>query len=472
VAVLVARAGVPALMRAAPDEITVWAAHAVGVDWRVAAFAAWLTALLGLVFALLPAWGAARTTSRSASSAVGVHALHTPARRRVRFALLTGEVMLTFVLLAGAALLTRSFVRLANVDPGFNPDGLAMVSLELSEATYRTADDRAAFWRELESRLEAMPGVAAVTIGSLPPEADVRVGALLQADDDAAPREDSPLLLPHSDVSLDYLPTLGVRLAAGRNFLPEEGSESHVAIIDRDMARFLFGEADPVNRRFRFGEKGSWRQVVGVVDDLKLGGPDDSLGAFVLLEPYGPAGYDSAFGDVAVRVAGDPEAILPLIRQTVSTIDPRQPLYSLQTADRVLAEVVADRRFFLTVITTLGVLSVGLAGVGMYGLLAFLVARRRREIGIRVALGASGRTVAAAVLRSGLGATALGCALGLLVAIWAGRLVQHLLFETEPSDTASLAAVTALLLAVSVVASLIPARRAAQADPIEALRAE
>lgn len=471
-AVLVSRAAVPVLMNSAPDALSMWAAHEVRVDLRVMLFAATLTTSLGLAFALLPGWAAVRATRQSVIGTIGVYADAVTARRRLRSALLVGEVTLTFVLVAGTVVLTRSFVRLTDVDPGFDPAHLAIVSLDLSQTTYATVDARRAFWREVESRLEALPGVLDVAAGSLPPEADVRVGASVQADSDDAPREDSPLLLPHSSAGTDYLPTLGTPLAAGRNFLPDEGPESHVAIIDRDMARFLFGDASPVGRRFRLGRSGTWREVVGVIDDLMLGGPDDARGSFVMLEPVGAGGLASRFGELAVRVSGDAEAILPRIRQTIAAIDPGQPIYSLQTAESALAEVVADRRFFLVVMSSVATLSVVLAGTGVYSVLAFTVARRRRELGIRIALGASAWNVASAVLRSGVGLTAVGVVLGSVAALQAGTLVESLLFQTSATDPASYGLVAAILLGVATVASLGPARRAAQADPVETLRAE
>lgn len=470
VAVTMAAAGIGLLMRVAPTELTLQAPNGIVVDDRVLGFAFLVTVLAGFICALVPGlmslrWARSGTalTLRSGGATSQEHA-------RLRSGLVIAQVALALTLMVGAGLLITSFARLLAVPPGFDTRRLVLLEINPNDRAYATAERRAAFGGEVERRLRALPGVQAVTrADALPPRAGFRVQPVLQAHGDPEPRPDAPFILPWGRVRPDYLPTLGTRIVAGRNFEPGEGADSDVAIIDRDLARFFWDDQQPIGRRFRMSESGPWLTVVGLIDDLMLGMPDGSYGEHIVLRPASVT-HDGTY--FAVRAAGDPGPLVAAIRDVVREVDAYQPIYSLSTARQAILEELSKQRFFLIVVGVLAAIALALTAIGIYGLLSFVVQRRSREIGIRIALGAHARAVLGQVVGGGMKLVAAGVVLGLAGALVVGRFMRSIIFGIEPTDPATLIVVTALLACVAVVACLVPAGRAARVDPIAVLKAE
>jgi putative ABC transport system permease protein len=295
------------------------------------------------------------------------------------------------------------------------------------------------------------------------------VGAKLQAAEDDEPRADTPLLLPQARVSVNYLSVLGTPVIAGRDFNGIDSRESNVAIVDRSLARFLWKRENPIGRRFRVGDDGEWLTVVGIIDDIMFGAPDGSIGEMAILRPAGEEWTGSYF---AIRTSGDPGSVLPAVRDAVRRVDPDQPVSKLSTADDALAAAVDKQRFTLIVLDALAAVALGLTVVGVYGVLSFTVARRTREMGIRIALGARSAQVLGMLLRDGILLVAAGAALGLGGALLLAPLIRGLLYDIQPTNAVTLLAVTLMMLAVGAAACVLPARRATKVDPVEVLKAE
>lgn len=256
-------------------------------------------------------------------------------------------------------------------------------------------------------------------------------------------------------------------IMAGRAFTDEDAGTDQV-IVNRALARFLWNDTNPLGRRFRIDAESPWLTVVGMVGELKMMGPDDRQGRFAILYPSPRGGG----GPLAIRTRGDPQPLLPSIRSVVRNLDPGMPIQELRPATEIYAESIDMPRFLLIVMTILSGLALLLATVGIYGVLAFGVAQRRRELGIRIALGAPLRRVSWGVLREGLLLAGTGVVIGAGVALGLSRLIRGLLYGVEPTDSVTLVSVVLSSLAAAALACYWPARRASRVDPVEVLRAE
>jgi hypothetical protein len=293
-------------------------------------------------------------------------------------------------------------------------------------------------------------------------------GSALQAEGRPAPQE-QPLLIPSTSAGPDYLEAMGFEIQAGRGIVDADAGRE-VAVVDADLAALLWGDDPAVGRRFRVGE-GDWIEVVGVVRELRLMGRDQREGPYQFLRAPRARGPGS-FVELAVRTAGSPSALLPEIREAIAAIDARVSVHSLRTAADALAEEEDVPRFLLTLLAILATVAVVLASVGLYGVLSYSVGRRKREMGIRMALGARRESVRRMVLLDGLAVAAAGVVAGLVGAWLTSGLVQSLLYEVSPRDPWALGGSGVLFLAVAALASWIPARRATAVDPAEVLRSE
>jgi putative ABC transport system permease protein len=470
-AVLLAVAGVRVLMRFAPPDLTELAAHRIAIDDRVLLFTFVTTVGVGFLLGVMPALSAAGAARRRISAALSAYAASTRERHRARGVLVIAQVALAMTLLVGAGLLALSFTRIMSVDAGLDTDRLAIVQIEPNERAYPTPDARRAFAAQLEERIAALPGVEAVTRagGGLPPSGAFGFGIQLQTEDDAEPRDNSPELLPFISVRPDFLETVGARLVGGRNFNAADRRESNVVIIDRDFAQYLWGSQPAVGRRFRIGPDSPWLEVVGVVDEIMLGGPNNATGEFAMLYPASP-NLSSAF--YAVRARGDAASVIQPIREAIRAVDANQPVWQLLTMRAAIADEVTEQRFFMMLMVVLGAVSLVLAALGLYGLLSFAVSRRTRELGIRMALGARAATVLRLVVVQGMWLAVIGVALGLIGALAGARLIESLLFDVRPDHPLALGAIAAVMLAVALLAAAVPALRAARVEPMRVLREE
>lgn len=471
VAVVFAILSLRAVAAIIPGRITFFAPYAIEIESRALLFTFVVTAMAGFVFGLLPAFAATRAARGNASGDLTRYSSRSVASNRLRATLVVAEVALSVTLLVGAGLLIRSFVALTQVDPGFEPKGLAIIELNVSRTAHPDPTERAEYMRRLEAKLEAIPGVSGVTIaGGLPPKSGMISFTNSIEVEGVGPRSTGePIVLPSSGIRSDFFEVTGARLLFGR--IIEDGEENTV-IIDQDMARFLFGNLDPLGRRFRIDEGWDWYTVVGVMKDLKLRGPDDRESNFEYLTGIGSLSNISGHTALAVRTAGDPLPLLPALRQAVHQVDPRQPIGELTTAPEAYAESIDMPRFLLVVVTAIAALALVLAAIGIYGVLAFSVSQRTHELGVRMALGARAADLRRMILRHGLRLGIAGSFLGLVGALALSRFIQAQLYQVQPRDTVTFASVLATISIATVLACLIPAFRASSVEPAAVLRTD
>jgi putative ABC transport system permease protein len=436
-----------------------------GVVLACVAAAAIVTAL---AFGLAPAW---QSVQAAPSDALQEGARSTTGGGvRLRRALIAAEVALSVVLLVGAGLLVRSFIHLRSVNPGIDASGA--VSFKSTLPTPRYTDDQrvAAFYTDVVGRLRSIPGVrAAGATVRLALEGYNWTGDLfVEGRPDVWGRE-----LRHKAVTPGYLDAAGIRLLRGRDFgAGDTMTGLPVVIVNQTLGRTYFPDTDPIGQRIAFGRPSPttrWRTIVGVVADER----QDGLGEEVKPEVYEPHTQDSANTmSVIVRTAGDPTSVLAAVRREVAAVDPGVALYEIRTLENVVARSLAEERFATVVLTGFAGTALLLATFGLYGIVAFSVGERKREIGLRVALGASRRQVLTMIVWDALRVVLAGLVIGVAVALSLHRLVDSFLFQTRLADPLVLASVTAILATAGILASLVPALRAARVDPAISLRAD
>jgi putative ABC transport system permease protein len=463
--------GVRALVALAPDVLIRFSYNPIAIDARVLGFALLLTIATGVAFGVAPAVRASRT------GALGVGRRTSGGSRedtRLRAIVHAFQLALAVMLLAGAAVLGRSFLRLTAVDIGFDPRNLVLLSYSLPSFRFENEAQRAAFNRELDARLRVLPGLDAVSWSShsMVGRNAIHFAEGFETEAGISPREpaEEPLTIPFGSVDSAYFRTMRIPLLEGRAFTEADArGETGSVIVDVDVARRLWPGQRAVGRRFRIGPESPWLTVVGVTADVKLAGPDDSLGPYALFYPTTAA--RATGGDVILRASRDPTAIAAAVRDVMRSLHPELPI-QIRTATQLEAETVELPRFLLAIMIAFAAIALLLAAIGIYGLVSFTVAGRTREIGIRIAIGARRGQVVGRVLGGGLLISAVGLVLGLAGAAALARFLAGLVFETSPLDPAALAIVAVVLVLASCLALLAPARRAAGVDPAEALRAE
>jgi putative ABC transport system permease protein len=308
------------------------------------------------------------------------------------------------------------------------------------------------------------------TSGGVPATASFRRNITIETEAGSGPHE-LPVLA-YATVDDQYFTTMGIRMVQGRPLGPADmtGATGHV-VIDRDLARFLWPGASAPGRRFRMQVEDPWLTVVGVAADVKLGGPSDRFGPYAIYHPTDP-GSAGAYVTVIVRSAGDPLTLSEPVRKAVLGVDPDLPVMNMQTATALFDRVLSQPRFLLVLVALFALLALGLAAIGIYGLVAYDVTRRTREIGVRVAIGADRRRIILEVLRSGMMQAGMGICLGIAGSLALSRFMAGFVFGIAPTDPVTMAAAAATLGCVCVLALLIPARRAAGIHPTQALRIE
>ena len=437
----------------------------LGLDWRAVAITAGLTIIASLIFGLAPAWLAARR-----EHLVSMRGVAGPGTRemRVQSSLIALQVALAVVLLVGAGLMARSLVRLLDVSPGFDAGRILTVSLAVPVTRETTEAQMNAVHGDLMDRLRALPGVAhASSIDILPLTGGGNTGSLTVRGD-ASRRETMTLL---RSAARGYFETMGIELLAGRGFSQTDTPEAPpVIMINERLASAAFGETSPIGQRvsFPFVPDRDF-EIVGVVGNERFAAIDVEAGP-VLYFPYSQ-GPDNQF-NIVIRAHGDPALLAGPAREAIAQLHPAAPIVGVRTMEEILgtSEAVFQRRSVLTLIGGFAAAALVLAAIGLYGVLAQMVARRRREIGVRLALGAGGGSIALSVARKLAIAVAGGLAAGLAGSVFMGRALESLLFGIRPFDPSTLAAVVATLAVTAMVACLIPIRRAVKVDPMEALR--
>ena len=441
--------------------------EAIVMSQRALLFAAAVSMLTALLFGLVPALESSRTGP--APSLREVRHGRTSSVRWLR-SFVTLQVAAAVVLSVGTGLLVRSLTRLLEVDPGFRPEQVLGFSLNLPARSYREVSQVAAFWEKLRAELSRIPGAEAVGFGDLP--LAVRDMRAITAEDPSGLQGQRPGVRQAS-VHGEFFRALGVPLVNGRWFTGHDTATSQpVVIVNETMARLFFPGRNPIGQRLKFGVADSprpWMTVVGVVGDFK----QESLQERTSPMTFTPLMQEpSRAMHVAMRVGGDPSAIATAIRKSVAKLDPSLPVAELRKMDDVVRQAGAPQRFSTYLLGAFAGIALLLATLGIAGVVAFSVRQRTREIGVRVALGATPRTILSLVLRDGLTYAGLGLAAGVGLALGLTRLMSSLLFGVRATDTITFASVTAVVALVSAVASLLPALRAVRVDPMVALRNE
>ena len=448
----------------------------IGIDPSVFGFAALLSLLTGVGFGLVPAWHVSRPDLNEGLKESSRSATGGRSRQRLRAALVVSEVALSLVLLIGAGLMIRSFARLLSVDPGFEPKNVLTAFVSLPTGKYADAQRQGAFFEQLIARTQTLPGVLAAGVVSDMPlvGGNSTVFEIEGRPEASAGRKP---LVDYRAISSDYFRAMGIRLLKGRAFSAQDGADAPgVVIINETLAKKFFPNENPIGKRLGLSGPPDWREIVGVVEDVRNYGLD----ADVKPEAYLPflqnaQGYLSGVAsgmNIVARTAGDPSALANAFRAQVQALDKDQPISEIGTLESQLAESIAQRRFNMLLLVVFAVLALVLAGTGIYGVIAYTVAQRSQEMGIRMALGASKRQILTLVFRHALLTTLVGVSVGLLAAFGLTRLMSSLLYDVAPTDPLVFAGITALLLLVALAAAYVPARRAMRVNPVVALRYE
>jgi len=476
VGLLLALWGVYLLVAFGPADLP--RAREVAVDGRVLVFTLAVSLLTGLIFGFVPALQASRPDLNETLKESGRSTTGSAAHRRVRSLLVVSEIALSLMLLVGAGLLMRSFVKLQAVNPGFNPNNVLTMKISLSGPNYQKDAPVIAFHDQLIEKIKTLPGVQAVATRShVPIAADDGYANLSFGIEGRLPDAANRSTAFYNAVSPDYFQTMQIPVLEGRPFEARDDRKSpSVIIINETLARRYFSGEDPIGRRMTLNDhknpkEEDWATIVGVVRDTKPRAVD--LTASPVAEMYMPfAQQPESSTALMIRTANNPESIAAAVRHEVQTLDKTQLVHSVRSLDSVMSEAVATPRFRTSLLGVFAVVALILAMVGIYGVMSYAVTQRTHEISIRMALGARATDVLKLILRNGMGPVLLGVTLGLAGAIGLTRLMVSFLFGVTPTDALTLATVSVGLVLVALIACCIPARRATKVDPLVALRCE
>ena len=468
--------GLKALLAANPESIP--RAAEIGLDPAVLAFTVGVAVLTSVVFGLAPLLHVQRDAVASAIKEGDARSTASSARNRVRHGLVVAEIALAVMLVTGAGLLLRSFSNLTGVDAGFEPKGLVTFGVVLPQATYPDGQQRVRFMTDLMRRLEEIPGVDdAAAVQGLPPMRQVNAN---DTEFEGVPQE--PGSPPqnvdfYQAVTPDYFSTLGVRIVEGRGFTAADAGGPPVFVVNEALAKRFYPGKSAVGRRIKpFGiDTLPWATIVGVARDVKQGGLDAEVGTELYFD-YEQApryvGFAPGQMNVVLRSARSLEALAPGIRQAMAAMDPGLPVVQLRTMEAVFGDSVTRQRFLSQLLGIFAIVALALAAVGTYGILSYMVTQRRREIGIRMALGAGFSQVVRLVLGQGLVMAVIGVALGIAGALALSRVTRSLLYGVSPVDPLTFGVAAGVITLVALVASLLPTRRATRVDPLVAIRAD
>jgi putative ABC transport system permease protein len=477
---LLARAGVQTLIRVYPTSLP--RTSEVTVDPLVLLFTLAVSIVTGLIFGLAPLMHMRADGLVTALKEGGAKGATGAARHHVRRALVMAEVALALMLVIGAGLLLRTVANLANVDAGFERGRLMTFSMSLPVADYPQATARAGMYQRLLEKLRAVPGVQSATaMSGLPPNRPLNANDTDIDNYTAPPEGPFENVDYYQNVMTDYFETMGIPIVAGRSFQASDiASSGMVAVVNETLVNTFWKGQNPIGQRLRpcCGDQVPWFTVVGVAKDVKQGGVDQKTGTefYFLVDQTAkaPPPFSNAPGvmNLVLRTTLPPSTLRQTIEGAVREADPSVPIVRLREMNAVFDESIRRPRLLAQLLGGFAGLALLLAAIGTYGVLSYMVAERRREIGIRMALGAGQRSVLSAVMKQGLVLTGVGIVVGLAGAFALNKLIASLLFGVRPTDPVTLVAVVATITLVAAIACWLPAWRASKLDPIVVLRQE
>jgi putative ABC transport system permease protein len=441
------------------------------MDGWVLAYTFGISVITGVVFGLAPAFQATRSDPRESLSQAGRSV--TGSHERTRSALTVSEIALALVLLTGAGLLLKSYLRLRAGDLGFSPHSVLTITVDLPDSIYRTAPQMRAFHVRTLAELSRLPGVSASGAVNLLPMGGFLTMGTFQVEGGQRPRGfmvDKPCISP------SYFKAMGMPLLRGREFTEADNETAPgVVVVSQSVARTLWPSQDPLGKRISMEDEPKpedWLTVVGVVDDVKQQGMAKGSDP-AIYQPYLQiaSSFFLSHMTFVVKTASSPESVAAGIRAVLRSVDKNQPI-SIASMDSLIATTTAESRFQARLLTAFALVSLALTIVGIYGVLAYSVAQRTREIGVRMALGAQGEDVLGMLFRKALVLVFSGIVIGGAGALALTRVLEKFLFEVKPADLPTFAAVTVILVLSALAACYVPARRAMRVDPMVALRYE
>jgi putative ABC transport system permease protein len=475
---LAAKWGVKLLVAMSPSGIA--RINESDVDGRVFGFTCAIAVLTGLIAGLFPALQALKTDVNETLKAQSAARSGQDGMRRALPALMIAELAMALILLVGAGLMIKSFIRLLDVPKGFNPDGLWTLLLRPSYDKYpQGSPQRIAYYQEALARVQALPGVQSACLTSFLPLTGPTVRMILQIEGRPPFEQGKAPIVEANHISPEYFRTMGIPMRAGRPFSAQDGAEaSKVVIINETLARHFFANENPIGRRLFSAP--NQKTIVGVVGDTHHLGLDQDIRPEVYL-PYVQHPTDMMSLRLVARAASgqnNPTSLASssnlagAIRKQAQAIEPNEPVSQVVTMNEHLSDSIAQRRFQMLLLGVFATVALVIAAVGIYGVISYAVSQQMREIGIRMALGAQTSDVLRMVILRGMSLALIGVALGMAVALALTRVMKNLLFNVSATDPATFAGVALLLLVVALIASYIPARRATKVDPMVVLKCE
>lgn len=464
--------GVPALLSLNSGNLP--PATDFGMDGKVLGFTVGLSLLTGLVFGLAPAFRVARTSLHDTLKEGGRGQAGDRSGLRLRRGLVVGTVSLALLLLVGAGLLIRSFARVIGVDPGFRPEHLLTFNITLPHAKYPTDTTQIALWDRLTPALAAVPGVVSAGATSVMPFTNNWSTSSFNIEGYQVPANQPSPWGDIRQVTPNFLPTLGAPLLKGRQFTELDGPAAPpVVIVDEEMAKRYWPGQDPIGKRITFSSLSApniqWLQVVGLVGHTMHEGLDGQR----RIQVYFPVRQNASSAmSFALRTSGDPESVLSAARAAVHEVDADLAIAGVNTMTGLIDSTMGPRRFSMVLLGIFAGLAAALAAIGLYGVMAYTVTQRAKELGVRLALGAAARDVLRLVVGQGMRLALLGVGIGLLAALVFGRVMRTMLFNISTLDPMTYLVIPLLLLLVTLLATWLPARRATRVDPAVVLREE
>ncbi|MET0646277.1 MAG: ABC transporter permease [Pyrinomonadaceae bacterium] len=473
VGLLLAYGGLKLLVASLPSQAAIPNAEDIGIDAQALVFTVAVSLLTGVICGLAPAWRLSRPDLNETLKEVVKGSTGTLGGRRVRKVMVVSEVALALMLLITAGLMIKSFTMLQQVTPGFKAENLLTMEMSLPREKYPEGYQVAAFYRRALEGIAALPGVQAVGMVNHLPLSGESTNVYFTVEGRPAQSSADEIFTGYRTVSPDYFNAMGIPVKSGRALdARDEEKAPGVVVINETMAgRFWPGE-DPLGKRLKSGELGSnvpWLTVVGVVGDVRHSALTQEPKPEMYL-PYQQEPLRSMF--LVVRTAGEPTSLTPAARGAILAVDREQPVSNVRSMEAVISDANFGRRTTSTLLVVFAALALVLAAVGIYGVLSYTVAQRRKEIGIRMALGAQAGDMLRMILWEGLVVVSIGIVIGLALSLVAGRLLANLLYGVSATDPLTLVGVSGFLLLVALVACIIPARRATRLDPADILRYE